>query len=202
MRALDQDLCGAENGQRHMSGSPAEKGAEMPDQQTRDSITVLPMKIEDVNEVHAIEKDSFASPWPREAFVIALRSRQTRFLAAFDDGKVIGYAGMRLGYSAHILNIAVHRAHRRKKIASRLLSHLLDLAARHGATCATLEVRVSNAIAQSMYGKFGFVPVAIRKRYYATEKEDAIVMAKEIGPPGGGDGGLSGGKDVLAARTP
>jgi len=134
-----------------------------------------------VSEVHAIEEDSFPSPWPRRAFLGALKSRRTRFLTAFDDGRLVGYAGMRLGCAAHIVNIAVHRAYRRRKIGSRLLSLLLDLAARHGASRVTLEVRPSNTIARGMYRQFGFHPVAIRKGYYAREKEDAVVMAKEIG---------------------
>jgi len=153
----------------------------MPVKHLERPVTVLPMTAEDVSEVHAIEEDSFPSPWPRRAFLGALKSRRTRFLTAFDDGRLVGYAGMRLGCAAHIVNIAVHRAYRRRKIGSRLLSLLLDLAARHGASRVTLEVRPSNTIARGMYRQFGFHPVAIRKGYYAREKEDAVVMAKEIG---------------------
>jgi len=135
----------------------------------------------DVKEVRAIEKDSFPSPWPRRVFMRALKSSDARFFTAFSDGKVVGYAGMRLGDCAHIVNLAVHRDYRRGKIGSRLLSLLLEVAATHGAMSVTLEVRASNTIAQTMYRKFGFAPVAIRKGYYWRENEDAIIMAKEIG---------------------
>ncbi|EQD41317.1 ribosomal-protein-alanine acetyltransferase, partial [mine drainage metagenome] len=40
----------------------------------------------------------------------------------------------------------------------------------------TLEVRVTNTGAQSLYHEFGFVPAGIRKNYYAEVNEDAIVM--------------------------
>jgi ribosomal-protein-alanine N-acetyltransferase len=135
----------------------------------------------DMAEVHAIEKDCFPSPWPRKAFLRLLGSRTARFFTASDHGKVVGYAGMTLESSAHILNIAVHRDYRRRGIGSRLLALLLEAAADHGTSSATLEVRASNVIAQNMYHKFGFRRVAIKKGYYAAEDEDAVVMAKEIG---------------------
>ena len=147
-------------------------------------VTVLPMTAEHVKEVHAIERDCFPCPWPRKAFLSALRTRETRFFAALEEGKVVGYAGIRLGSCAHILNIAVHWAHRRREIGSRLLSFLLELAARHEARRVTLEVRASNTIAQTMYRQFGFAPIAIRRGYYTRKNEDAIVMAKKIGSGG------------------
>jgi len=39
-----------------------------------------------------------------------------------------------------------------------------------------LEVRASNRGAQRLYSRFGFAPVAVRKRYYTDNHEDAIVM--------------------------
>jgi len=153
----------------------------MPVKDLKRPVTVLPMTAEHVKEVYAIEKDCFPSPWPRKAFLSALRTSEMHFFAALEEGKVVGYAGMKLGSCAHILNIAVHWAHRRRKIGSRLISLLLELAARHGARRVTLEVRASNTIAQRMYRQFGFAPIGTRKGYYTRESEDAIVMASEIG---------------------
>jgi ribosomal-protein-alanine N-acetyltransferase len=45
---------------------------------------------------------------------------------------------------------------------------------------ATLEVRESNHEAQRLYEKCGFRTVAIRKKYYSDNREDAIVMIREI----------------------
>ncbi len=143
-------------------------------------VTVLPSTVADVPEIHAIEKDSFPSPWPEKVFLRALRSKWVRFYTAFSEGRVVGYAAVRLGYSAHVLNIAVHRDHRRRKIGSLLISHLINVAARHKASCVTLEVRASNRAAQMMYFKFGFAPIALERMYYAREKEDAILMEKRM----------------------
>lgn len=181
MQALGQELSGERKGEIAVAESAAPGDAKMTGGPRKLTVTLLPMTATDLGEVDAIERDLFPSPWPRKAFLRALKSRDTRFFTAFESGTVVGYAGMRFGDSAHILNIAVHRDYRRKKIGSQMLALLLDLAVRHSARCVTLEVRSSNTTAQSIYRKFGFAPVAVRKGYYAREKESAIVMAKEIG---------------------
>jgi ribosomal-protein-alanine N-acetyltransferase len=181
MRVLGQVFSSGEKGER-CTGPEASRGdANLPDKGPAGLVTILPMALADVSEVHAIETDSFPSPWPRRAFVRELKRGRAKFFAAFEGGKVVGYAGMRLGDPAHILNIAVHREYRRRKIGSRLLSFLLGVAETHGASCVTLEVRASNAVAQRMYRKFGFAAVGLRQGYYAQENEDAVVMAKRLG---------------------
>ena len=40
----------------------------------------------------------------------------------------------------------------------------------------TLEVRVTNHVAQGLYRKFGFAPAGVRKNYYPEVNEDALVM--------------------------
>jgi ribosomal-protein-alanine N-acetyltransferase len=53
---------------------------------------------------------------------------------------------------------------------------VLTQAVELGCRQAMLEVRASNRSAQRLYGHFGFAPVAVRKRYYTDNHEDAIVM--------------------------
>jgi ribosomal-protein-alanine N-acetyltransferase len=45
-----------------------------------------------------------------------------------------------------------------------------------GTKTMTLEARVSNVIARSLYKKLGFLEGGIRKNYYSDNQEDAIVM--------------------------
>ena len=45
-----------------------------------------------------------------------------------------------------------------------------------GARSMTLEVRVTNYIAQSLYKKLGFQEGGLRKNYYSDNQEDARVM--------------------------
>jgi len=66
---------------------------------------------------------------------------------------------------------------------TRLLLTLARQARKAGSKNLTLEVRVSNRGAQSMYQSFGFGPVGMRSRYYEGV-EDAIVMwANDIDTP-------------------
>ena len=57
-----------------------------------------------------------------------------------------------------------------------MLIHLVDAAREMGARRLTLEVRVSNQVAQSLYRKYSFKEEGIRKRYYSDDGEDALIM--------------------------
>ncbi|GAT42209.1 ribosomal-protein-alanine acetyltransferase [Listeria monocytogenes] len=53
---------------------------------------------------------------------------------------------------------------------------MIRVAKERGVVRMTLEVRVSNDVAQGLYKKLGFQDGAIRKNYYPDTKEDALVM--------------------------
>ena len=53
---------------------------------------------------------------------------------------------------------------------------MFDEAIARGAGWLTLEVRVSNAEAQTLYRKYGFTVQGTRKRYYSDNNEDAFIM--------------------------
>ena len=76
----------------------------------------------------------------------------------------------------HVTTIAVDPAWHRAKIGSRLLIEVARTAVTRGARNLTLEVRMSNQGAQTMYRRFGFAPAGIRKNYYVETNEDALVM--------------------------
>ncbi len=141
-------------------------------------VVVEPMRIDDVAAVHAIEKASFATPWPEHAFVRELReNRLAHYLVARAGAKVVGFAGIwRMVDEAHITTFGVHPDWRRRGVGSRLLLAAVDLADRLGARRLTLEVRASNLPAQSLYERFGFEVRGRRPRYYTDDGEDALVM--------------------------
>jgi ribosomal-protein-alanine N-acetyltransferase len=76
--------------------------------------------------------------------------------------------------------VAVHPQHRGVGHATRLLTHMVDVARRGTCRCMTLEVRRSNAVAQHLYRRFAFRAVGVRPQYYADDQEDAIVMLLEM----------------------
>lgn len=77
---------------------------------------------------------------------------------------------------AHITLLAVHPNYRQQGFGQLLLHRLLTAARHHNLRWATLEVRVSNQAAISLYQKFGFEVVGQRKRYYQDTGEDALIL--------------------------
>lgn len=80
------------------------------------------------------------------------------------------------GEEAHITEIAVREELRGKGIGELLLIGSLQAAVQYGSKVMTLEVRVSNFIAQRLYEKYGFKSVGVRKGYYSDNREDANIM--------------------------
>ncbi len=80
---------------------------------------------------------------------------------------------------AHITTIAVRDAYRRQGIGEWLLVSLIDMATQLKARMITLEVRVSNKEAQSLYKKYGFQKVGVRRGYYSDNGEDAVLMSTD-----------------------
>lgn len=90
---------------------------------------------------------------------------------------VIGFAGLWMFVDeGHISTIASHVDWRGRGVGELLLLSLLREAQRRNACLATLEVRVSNQVAQNLYTKYGFTEVGRRKHYYRDNNEDALIM--------------------------
>jgi [ribosomal protein S18]-alanine N-acetyltransferase len=139
------------------------------------------MGFDDLEAVQAIERASFSSPWPPNAYRSELETnRLASYLVARAGERVVGYGGMWLMVDeAHITTFAVHPAWRRRRIGERLLLAFLDIAIDRSAHEATLEVRLSNLGARRLYEKYGFRPVGLRPRYYSDDNEDALIMTTE-----------------------
>jgi len=142
------------------------------------SITILPMKEEDINQVLEIENLSFLDPWTRRMYLAEIRERNdSYFVVAKYRERIIGYGGFWLVVDeAHLVNLAVHPNFRRQGAGKQIMQYLLYLAKQLGAKRATLEVRESNLGAQEFYSNFGFISIASRKKYYPDTKEDAVIM--------------------------
>jgi [ribosomal protein S18]-alanine N-acetyltransferase len=119
---------------------------------------------------------------PRQSFYNHLKSLFVKPVAtpSNPENPVLGYAGIWiLADEAHVMSIASGLEHRRRGIGEALLLAIFELAKQHRARVITLEVRVSNIIAQKLYIKFGFKNVGIRKGYYLDNREDAIIMTTD-----------------------
>ncbi|USB34034.1 ribosomal protein S18-alanine N-acetyltransferase [Paenibacillus sp. YPG26] len=146
--------------------------------QSGDGIRFRPMTLEDIPDVMIIEHESFTLPWTENAFHSEMTQNHfAKYIIMEKDGVPIGYAGMwTVVDEAHVTNIAVRSAYRGQHLGERLMREMMLLAGRIGMTRMTLEARVSNTVAQSLYGKLGFRPVGLRKGYYSDNQEDALIM--------------------------
>ncbi len=140
------------------------------------------MKEEDIPQVTDIDREAFPTLWPPANYERELKNGLAHYIVACDEGgrHIIGFAGLwMLVDEAHITNIAVREKHRRQGIGEALLIAIIELAIKLGAHLITLEVRASNAEAQKLYAKYGFVRVGLRRGYYTDNREDAVLMSIE-----------------------
>ncbi len=144
-------------------------------------LLIRPMRVADLATVQLIERASFMTPWPSQAYRQEIETnRLAMYLVALMGETIVAYGGIWLMVDeAHITTFAVHPSYRRRRIGERLLLALLDLARERLAREATLEVRLSNLPARRLYEKYGFRPVGIRPRYYSDNSEDALIMTTE-----------------------
>ena len=144
-------------------------------------IEVTPMRRRHLPAVLRIEGKVYPRPWSAGLFLSELAQRGSRaYFVARNAGRVVGYAGvMILGDEGHVTNIAVDPGFHRHKIGTRLMLALVQASKDRKVRSMTLEVRKANAGAQSMYRKFGFQTVGVRKGYYVETGEDAYIMWAE-----------------------
>ena len=144
-----------------------------------EALSIEPMRRAHLSEIIPIELTAYPQPWTHSVFLdeLAMQARGSRhYLVAKIAGRIVGYGGMiYLDNAAHITNVAVDVALRRRGIATELMLDLAWEARQVGMESLTLEVRESNVSAQSLYRRFGFAPVGVRAKYYEN-RDDAIVM--------------------------
>jgi [ribosomal protein S18]-alanine N-acetyltransferase len=136
------------------------------------------MRPADLDEVVAIERQSFTLPWSRGAFLYEIeQNRVARCYVMRDGAEIVGYVCLwEIGEEVHITNVAVRPDLRRQGIGRALLSAIVDDARQRGAKTVALEVRPSNREARTLYDSYGFRVVGRRKGYYYDTGEDALVM--------------------------
>lgn len=135
------------------------------------------MEFNDLDGVMRVEHKSFTLPWTKGMFEDELYNPQAHYLVLEVSGEIAGYAGYwKILDEGHITNVAIHSDYRRLGYGRRLIQALIEQAKAMDIVAMTLEVRVSNNPAISLYQSFGFQTEGIRKRYYTDNQEDAAIM--------------------------
>lgn len=143
-------------------------------------IIIKKAELSDVPQIAEIEWVSIPQPWSEAAFTSALADEKAVTLAAFCGGVLCGFiTGVYLLDTADIYSVAVASEYR-KKGAGKLLLEEFFSALPDEVNTVCLEVRESNIPAINLYEKLGFERVGLRKNFYQSPRENAILMTKNL----------------------
>ena len=143
---------------------------------------IRPMREDDLDDVHRIERRNYEFPWTRTIFGDCLRVGYSCWVMELDES-LIGYGVLSAGAGeAHILNVCLDRDWQGQGLGRRLLARLVDLARWHKAITLFLEVRPTNTRAIKLYESYGFKRVGRRPNYYPAEggREDALGLSFKL----------------------
>lgn len=139
--------------------------------------------IDDLGILLDLENQIFPEdPWSERNFTYELCENPFATVYVFEyENNVVGYMDIWITFEqAQIANIGVVPLYQGKGIASFMLKHAVACAEENGCENMSLEVRRSNQAAISLYEKYGFIQVGIRRHYYE-DGEDAFLMVKPMG---------------------
>ena len=143
--------------------------------------TVEEVGAEALERLLEIERAAFRSPWSRGLLAQEFENRLSTVLGLRDAAGLQGFVVMWLvADEAHVLDVAVHPAARRRGYGTQLMEAAMARARAAGAEVMMLEVRASNEAARSLYRRLGFHEAGVRPRYYTDTREDAVVMERPL----------------------
>jgi [ribosomal protein S18]-alanine N-acetyltransferase len=141
---------------------------------------IYPLRLEDLDELMAIEAYSFPTPWKRAMYEQdLLANHHSRFYCAklWPGGELAAYIGSWFIYEeAHVGTIATKREFRGQRLAEQLIAYTALQALNERMEYIVLEVRASNQSAIRLYTRLGFEQVGLRRGYYTDTGEDALLM--------------------------
>jgi ribosomal-protein-alanine N-acetyltransferase len=142
-------------------------------------VFVRPLRGDDVEDIVAMERQCFITPWPRGDLVADIRRRSGSYyiIAEDSDGSPVGYAVVWFVFDrGHVASVAVLPEWRRKGVAKRLMLELFAACVARGMRTVSLEYRASNRAAAQLYEELGFQVDGYRHNYYTDTGEDAVSM--------------------------
>lgn len=146
------------------------------------NVTITTMDIHHIDSVHSLNLECFSSEaWSKKSIEYELSSPHAITLIAEVNGDTVGFLSAKsLFGECYINNIGITKSYRRQGIAVLLLSKLIQLCTDRHDDFITLEVRVSNTSAISLYSRFNFEQVGKRKDFYTKPTEDALLLTLNL----------------------
>ena len=140
------------------------------------------MDVGDVKKVVELEEQLFTSAWGVSDFLYEILENQFSYNYVYEkENQIVAYVGIWIMYEqSQITTIGVDKRYQRQGIGKALMQAMIDFAISQNCEVMSLEVRVSNHKAISLYESLGFERQAIRKDYYQDNQEDAYLMTKRL----------------------
>lgn len=120
--------------------------------------------------------------WSGEVFEseFALHGTTRTYRVIEENNEVVAYFGLAIvDDTADITTIAVRADFQGRGIGTKLMQEILDIAAKRNLRKIMLEVKPENLAAISLYQKFDFEVIGLRRNYYGPSK-DALTMQKLV----------------------
>lgn len=144
-------------------------------------LCIRAMAASDLSAVLAIERSCFADPWTEGIFRSSLGDANGLWLVCLRSKALLGYGGLSTVLDeGNLDNLAVHPEARRQGVAAALLDALIAACDSRSLAFLTLEVRAGNSGAIALYEKKGFVSLGLRRGYYLSPPEDALIMKLDL----------------------
>ncbi len=143
-------------------------------------MTVETLTAKHLGQVAELEQLCFADPWSEKALELLLGDGAYGAVC-LQEGRVMAYGGVLWApFEGQITNIATHPTARRCGMGAAVLEHLIAVAIERGCEQLSLEARVSNLPAISLYERYGFEKMGLRRGFYKHPTEDAYVMCLSL----------------------
>jgi len=143
--------------------------------------SIRKINFSDFTTISKLERDVFKDCWSKKIIEDQINHVNAINLLLIEKNQILGYIFAQ-NYTdfVEIQRIGVSKKARRKRIGETLIKEIEIIAAQLNINKILLEVRKDNLPAIKLYQKLQFGIDSIRKKYYALDNEDAILMSKEL----------------------
>lgn len=135
----------------------------------------------DIDSIAAMEKVTFSDAWTTKSICDTFRQKQAFIVSAEKDGTLVGYCIVYFALDeAEIARLAVDASCRRQGVGRELLDRVQQICQEKGIRHLLLDVRESNDTAKAFYRDYGFGVDGMRKNFYDSPRENAVLMSMAI----------------------
>ena len=128
-----------------------------------------------------LERRYFSEPWSQNSLGLLCTEEYPSFAVCDRDGSLLGYlSAVKALDELQIINVAVREDVRGRGIGTLLIQAADSYCLENSLVSISLEVRESNAVAIALYERSGDASLGIRKNFYRSPTENAVVMVKNL----------------------